>query len=439
MVFSDYEKSQYLKGLYQLARVEGSRIEQQLAAATARKLLTEYFPGNQLYFGMEEEQSVQRFQKPNGGIAILPYGESDPALSAVVASLESGDFDKRALAGYFYGILEGEKTGEDDRSLALWGLAALKEPVLIQLNEKLQEKDLAPGERIRLSMACADAGNGAVGLATFKELLAQYGEDLGTTMRIKVGKDQDEIIAATTQMALLAARLDRPEKAKLYQYILENKGTEILNNLEQVRILQYNLRYMDPAPVSFTYELNGQKVSKDLKGKDTFQLTLLPDDLEKIKFSQIKGRVGVLATYIRGFSASDITPQEGLTINRSYLAQGKQTNTFSRSDLVQVVLTYDIGDKAPAGRYEIVDILPAGLKYVNRPYLYEQKPARDLGYPSEVKGQKLTFPAYKGKGKLVYYARVASPGDFTAQTPLLSHMKSEQIAVLGSQERVLIK
>ena len=60
----------------------------------------------------------------------------------------------------------------------------------------------------------------------FNKVQEAYGEELGETLRMKVGSKQDDIILATAQMALLAARLDRPEKYGLYQYLLENPAAE---------------------------------------------------------------------------------------------------------------------------------------------------------------------------------------------------------------------
>ncbi|PKM85893.1 MAG: alpha-2-macroglobulin, partial [Firmicutes bacterium HGW-Firmicutes-12] len=403
LVFSDYEKSQYLRGIYQLAWQQGSRLEQQLASKIARHLLNVYFPDKNLYSGREDASNLLRYQQQDGGISILPYAESDLYLTALAASSASAEFDSRAMAGYFYRLLEDEEEKDEiDQSTVLWGLSALNEPILLQINEMLEANELAPAQSIKLALAMLDIGNGAVGKKIFEELLTEFGEDLGATMRINVGRDQDEIIEATTQMALLASRLDNTNKNKLYQYLLENHGEDILNSVEQGLMLQYNLQYMSTKPVSFTYELNGEKVSKTLKNREFLKLTVLPSDVASLKFSEISGKVGVVTAFTASYSAGDIPTQEALNVKRTYRVKKKETNTMERSDLVEVTIGYEIGDKAPAGSYEIVDVLPAGLKYVSRPYNRYEKPVKGLAYPTEVKGQKLTFTAHKGGEKIVY-------------------------------------
>jgi hypothetical protein len=240
-------------------------------------------------------------------------------------------------------------------------------------------------------------------------------------------------------MSLLAAAFNQPEKNKLLQYLLENYGTDMLNSLEKVQILKYNLRYMNPSQVSFSYELNGQKTTKSLKGQEVFQLTLLPEDLAKIKFSGVQGQVGIVSTYNKPYSAAEMPDQEGLKITRSYLVGKKATMALQRGDLVEVALTYEVGDKAPGGEYEIVDILPAGLRYLERPYNRGEVDYIRLSYPSEVKGQKLVFGVGKGKGALKYYARVISPGEFSAEPTLLSNVKASKIGILGTKNRIIIK
>ncbi len=441
IIFSDYEKGQYIRGLYQLGWNNGSRLEQKLASLESKKLLQQYFPEETSYFlEGEDHDSLLLYQKPDGGISILPYGESELALSAMVASTTPELFDNRALSGYFYRIMEGEGK-EDDRSMALMGLAALKEPVLLEINDYLQEKELEPGVQINLALALLDIGDGAYAQQLFQELLTIYGEDLGSVMRINVGRDQDEIIQATTQMALLASRLNQPEKNKLYQYLLENSGKDILNSVEQLQILKYNLKYMKPSPVSFTYELNGEKVNKQLENNELFKLTVLPEDLKNIKFSQVEGKVGMMSNYTLPIQGGETGNSEDLGISRSYVVNEVLTTNIDRTDLVKVVIKCTVGDKAPAGLYEIVDILPSGLTHISQPYNYFDygKNQSIWDYPSEVNGQKLVFLTGKGKQEITYLARVVSPGEFNCEAPVLSNINNNTIYTSGSKGRIVIE
>ncbi len=442
IVFTDYEKSQYLRGLSSLAYQGGSRLEQKLAAREAQKLLTQYYAesaGLDNHTDQGETEKLQTYQQADGGIAILPYAESEPALTALVASLGSPDFDYGAMTGYFYDLLETGKERGEDLTVALWGLGAIGEPVLLDIEAFLTEKELAPAQKVHLALAMLDIGNGATARQIYEELLEDYSENLGNTFRIRIGTNQDEIIAATSQIAMLAAKLDAPEKNKLYQYLLENQGQELLNNLEQLQVLQYQLRYLESEPVSFTYERNGKAEKVTLKGHETFALRVLPDELPQIKFSDINGKVGVMTVYSKPYSKLEIPVRNDLEVKRSYAVAGETGTTVQRGELVEVVLNYEVKDLAPGGRYEIVDILPAGLQYVPQPYQRVEKVARDFCYPSEVKGQKVSFHVGKAKDKIVYYARVISPGEFRAQGTLLSQVNNQDVCILGNEDRINIK
>lgn len=441
LVFSDYEKSQYLRGLYQLAWSNGSRLEQKIAAQEARQLLAQYFPDEQKYFDGIQEESLLHYQRPDGGIGILPYAESELALSALVAVGTTGIFDEKSLAGYFYRVLEGDNA-EDDKSLALLGLAALKEPVLIQINDYLKTGQLEPAVKVNLAAALLAIGDGAYAQTVYKELMQLYGQDLGASLRINAGSDQDDMITATTQMAVLAARLNQPEKNKLYQYLLDNPGKDILNTMEQLQILKYSLHYMTASPVSFTYELNGQKVVKRLNNTDVFKLYLQPHELGSIKFSQIEGKVGLIAEYTRPVAAGENGDARDLTVSRAYYVNDKKTTTLNRADLVKVVITYQIGDKAPDGMYEVVDVLPAGLAHISKPYNDYDQVKAIWDYPAEVNGQRLVFHSGKGRTdpiQITYYARVKTPGEYTGEAPVLSNISDNAIYTGGNADKIIIK
>jgi len=452
LVFSDYEKSLYLGGLYRLAWADGSRLEQKLAAYQAQKLLGEYFTeesqAEELAADAAEEQRfLTSYQQEDGGISILPYGSSDPALTAMVAVTAADLFDQGALKGYFYRLLEQQP--ELDRSLILLGLAALREPILPEIEDLLQSAELAPEVKINLALALLELGDGAQAKEIYQELLALYAEDLGSVIRINVGAGHDELLKATTQMAVLAARLDQPEKNKLYRYLLENNSKEFLNLVEQVLILQTNLKHLSTSPVSFTYELNGQKVKKELINNEIFKLTLLPEDLKDFQITQVDGQVGLVVAYDQPWQQGEPGLGEGLSISRSYVVNGQKVTTVDRTDLVEVVLEYNIGERVPSGIFEIVDVLPAGLAPVSRPADYSGQKYKDWDYPVEVNGQRLVFlvnvsqlnkdQLKENQNRIRYLARVVSAGEYVCEAPLLNQINNEEIFTFGQQGRLVIK
>lgn len=430
LIFSDYEKSQLLDGLYQLAWLGGGRLEHKIARREAGMLLERYFPEEAAGFTAERDEPLIRYQQRDGGIAILPYGASDPELSARVACSHVPDFDRRSLTAYFYQVLNNpsqQNTGE-----ALLGLAAMNEPVLNRISAELSNKSLNPAQRVQLAEALLEMGGGAQALQVYKELIGQYGEDLGAVMRIKTAGDQDDIIAATTQMALLAARLDQPEQYKLYQYVLENPGAEIVNSLEQMEILKSGLQRMNPQTVGCTVQAGGKETVMEMTGGETRQMVVPANQVSGMAFSQVKGKVGLVVRYSSSLG-QDAANSDDLSVEREYLVGSKKTTVLERGDLVKVVMRWRIGSRAPNGSYELTDILPAGLTYISKPYQYDIKPDElmRMGYPAEVKGQQITFLVGKRWNTLTYYARVITPGQFHTPAPALSHTNNSKVRTQG--------
>ncbi len=438
LVFTDYEKSKYLEGLYRLIWMDGGRLEQKLAGQEASQLLTEYFPEEAALVPLQAVAPVAEFQRPDGGMAILPYASSDLELSVLVACGFADRVDERALRGYLR--LKLDEEGQD-RSLALLGLAALDEPVLNAIRQELNGPGVSDQSRVNLAMGLLEIGDGAEASRVFRDIVNRYGEDLGGTLRIKVGKDQDDIVLATTRAGLLAARINQPEKIKLYQYLLENPGQDLVNDLEQVQMLRPLLSQMQPGEVSFSYSLDGKKISKRLSGGESFGLTVLPRTLSTLNFTEVQGQVGVSSTYSQTFSGGGIQPSGDLKISRQYQVNAATKTSWKRSDLVKVIIYFEVGSKAPGGIYEVVDILPAGLTYVSRPYDYgiDEGAFNWWSFPSEVKGNKLVFTVGKTSGTITYYARVSAPGEYVGSAPLISSVTSPAVFAQGIPERITIQ
>ncbi len=148
--------------------------------------------------------------------------------------------------------------------------------------------------------------------------------------------------------------------------------------------------------------------------------------MNKLKFSGIKGDITVLSSY-KGPLKEFMQQKNGLVgLKRTYAVNSKGSNNFNQSDLITVKLWPEFSEAAPDGYYEITDVLPCGLRYVEgRPYVDTRY------YPDEVNGQKVVFGIYYSKNShemlkdVVYFARAVSPGEFTADNAVIKHTTSD--------------
>lgn len=436
IVFTDQNRGRFYSTLARLSGAYGDRLDQKLARLVARALLSEYF-------GEEEDPETftsGNYQEPSGGLTLFPYSDADLALSANAAIVARDRFDQNALAQYFYKVLDDRNEGRERATIALSGLAALEEPVLVPIKRMLRVTDLSLTERLALTRGLALLGDIESSRAELQDILEDHGEKLDPFVRIKSGADQDDLLELTAQAAVVAAVTGEEHADGLFQYITRNATKDILLYLEQLAYMKSVLPRTTPQGVQFTYVLGGKRVTKQLEKGEIFRLELLPQERSDIRFEDIQGNVGVTTRYAVPVDQG-IRTDSTISVRREYQPHGRAiTREFSESDLVQVNLPYSLSDKALDGCYQVTDYLPAGLKIVSKPYsrgISDQ----NVWYPYEINGQRISFCVSKGSsGKPIrYYARVVSKGDFTAEGPIMQSLRSVGSFNLSDSTSVTIK
>jgi len=447
--FSDFNRNQALQGLAKLASQDDLRLEQRLASLIARQILTKKFSWPDWSLSDSEMQALKeeilRYQQNDGGIAILPYSESELEVSALAASCGREYFDQTALKAYFNSVLNSEEADLKERSLALWGSAALGVPVLSEVNALLTESEnregpLAGEIQLNLLLAKTFAGDGARTKNAAEIFVDQWTESLETARRAVIGETGEDVLKATARLAMLSQMLNLPEAKGLYQYVFDQQGVTDYYLLEQLVVLQARLK-QETVPAGFTYSLSGKKETVDLLKTPVYILTLTPEQLAEISFEDVKGEISVLSAYrVKGLPAGE-SLQAGLKIARSYKTAGKAAASLPVQGRSQVTLDYIIPADAPSGWYRIEDYLPAGLRYVS---LAENNNSGQNGpWLLQENGNRLVFVIYKKdkevKGTLNYYVRVAMPGTYRCEAPFMTHSKLANIFAVGSESKLHIR
>ncbi|MEW6662398.1 MAG: alpha-2-macroglobulin family protein [Bacillota bacterium] len=432
LAFSDYLTSQSLQSLTRLKYTWGSRLEQRLARELGGNWLAAYF--------QEKPQSSDfkpsLYQTPRGGLAILPYSDNDLELSAKMARLLQDKVDALALARYLEGILDDQKSDRSQAITALYGLAALGQPVLNEINLALAQPELTLKEKLYLILALAELGDAERARPLLAAILANA-EQIGPYARLKTGKDQEDILEPTALAAVAAIKLQEPAAYPLIKYVEANPSKYILTLAEQLLFWEEALRQKPEQPAAFTYSLHGKTEKKELQPGEVFTLVLTPQQMETLRVLSVEGQVGAVVSFQAPFKADPSMQSPDVRVAREYQVLGRAGQTPKAGDIVVVTLKYSIGDQAPAGLYEINDFLPAGLKAIERPY--ERGLVDFWQYPTEVYGQKVSFNVTKGQHHVKYYARVINPGQFTADHAVVRHSVSGQVFGLSTRNQVLVK
>jgi hypothetical protein len=424
LVFYNEDSSALYRELHRLYWDNwGVRLDQVLARKTAGKLLQNYF--NEDSYG-NDDPDLSEYQTDDGGLALLTYDSSSPELSAKMCSLAADGIDRGALSFYFRSIVENDESAPEDVIYAYWGLAALKEPVLLDIRSILNDESLDLKSKLVLGAALADAGDhqGAAGI--LKDALESSGTITDTFAWIN-SASRDESIENTALCTLIALKTNDPDKMKLFDYITSNSTSTLLVNMERMIFVT---NYIKDASLvnSFTYELDGVKKNVELQKGSSFRLTLTPEKLAAVKFSNITGKIKAASSYTVPVSEHMKNGSGIVGISRIYEHKDKAgaAADFKRSEIVKVTLTLDIDENAPDGYYEITDILPAGLKYMSAVYTGDGI-NNYWFYPKEATGQKVVFGYHYDKSakfrpnKIEYYARAVSPGSYTADSAAVRH------------------
>lgn len=442
VTFTDRGRGQYLSDLVGLRHPSGDRIEKLVAQQEARRLLDTYFAD--LDFGGSSDFDPLQYQRQDGGIAILPYAESSLETTAKVLPYILEDIDQNALKNYLYSQLADE--GAANKPCALYGLALLQEPVLTDLNNHAAREGLPTKDAVYIALGLCAFGETEAAASLYNSRIAPYLQSMEPYWRVNTGADQDDILAATSFAALLAAKLGAPERDGLYRYCVRNYTQDELINLENVTYIAEEIGKKPESSGRVTYSLFGQTYTADLKNRDSYTLRLPAQNAGVFQVLEVEGDVGAVSVFKKPLDAGVASDPE-VTVRRRYYKANTQTSasTFAQGDLVRVQLWVDYSAKALDGSYAVTDTLPAGLAYVNNSAKIEETDGFGFGCRryARTEGQTVTFYDYNGrfdKGVLYYYyARVISPGEFTAEGTLVQNMTAKGSISYGQNDTITIE
>jgi hypothetical protein len=433
IAFSDHERGRYFGMLQQLTWGYGDRLDQMLARDVAAELLATFYDDIEVR-GEPFEASI--YQTPEGGIALFPYADQDLTLSARAAAVAPDRFGSAALMRHFLGVLQDRGETRERQVIALYGLAALGEPVLVPLQTLLKETDFTWRERLYAGLALVEVGDDTNAGAVYQGLIDDYGESTSPTYRLRVGEDQDDILEATSLAAILAAGLGDMRAPQLFDYTAENYTEDILVELEQISYLAKALPRLSSAPVRFAYTIDGERTEVALRRGESRTVQLTPEQLASLRLEPIEGAAGVASFYTGPIDPASVDVDPDVTVTRRY---GTDPAALHEGELVQIILSAEFGPQALDGCYQLTDLLPSGLRPVVRPYAWGLSPGSN--YPYRIDGQRVSFcvsdaPSNQGA---TYWARVVSTGEYTAEPALIQSMQSAQSINFSAADRMIIR
>ncbi len=447
VIFADAGRARYLSDIINLTYGSRMRLETALAGSEAAALTEKYFPDYSDYL-TETGCDISKYQKSDGGMAILPYAASDIKATAQIMPLIANNhsIDKDKLINYLDKKAESGSAAE--KAQALYGLAVLGESVETQLGAAAAGASNDTEANIYVALAYAELGNTDAAAKIYDAKLAPLMEKTEPYCRLKVSDDTDEIIDMTGACMNLAAALGRDEAEGMFLYCEKNHSKEFVTAAYEIIYIANAMEKTTAETGSVTYSLYGESATKEFGTENCgsgFVVSVPATAMDRLSVNSVKG--SVKAVVISQTEASKISSADNyVTVKRKYYKKGALTasNTFSQGDIVKVNVWVDYSKNALKGAYTVTDYLPAGLAYVDDSAITGGRAYDDDAmWWCENDGNKVEFYDYcttPGKGRLyTYYARVVSPGTFNAEGATVQSAESAKAVYSGTADKLTIK
>ncbi len=470
VTFIDAGRGRFYPLLQRLAFAPGERVDQALARVLARDLLREYFDESLPNEPFRPQSYVVQRMPPRPapgspppqsfrnwtGIAILPVAEPDLVVTARVAALAPDLFGRDTLRTSLEAVVNDRGETPERYAIALYGLAALGDPVLLSLQSLAgQQADLGWRGRLYLALAFQSAGDDAAAASLLDVLIADHDEDAPPYRRLRVGADEDDVLEATSLAAVLASALGDPRADAYLRYVQAHYTQDILVSLEELSYVKAAVEKTPAGRVRFDYVLDGRRETVTLDKGAARSLSLTAEQLRGLRVERIDGKLAASTMFLAPLATGgeDVSPD--LTVARTYLvatpgaapaapavvrvtmpdASTRPAQLIPENALVQVVIDVKFGPQAPDGTFVLTDVLPSGLKPVTSPFFITggdylppaALPGRGLRFPIAIEGQRVTFCVSRNVSQVIYYARPTARGDFVVEPALVSHSRAPSV------------
>lgn len=444
ITFMDLGRGQFLNDLIRMRRVwdSGARIEGLVAKREATAHIRTYFPEVDL-FGEAGNFHVADYQTENGGIAILPYAEADLQATVALIPFVQADVNLPALRGYLQEI--ADITTTENRMLALYGLALLGEPVLLELQRYAALPELSIRDAAYVALGLAAMGETYTARGLYDRSIAPHIQQVAPYYRVNTGGGDGDTVDTTSITALLAAQLGMPESMGLHNYAARNRPENPLMHLERLAFIIHEMAHHTDTTASITYTLFGETVTRELDHGGQFTLRIPTQRMGEFNLTAVNGEVGAVSI-LRTPLEDTASVEGGISIRREFFRAGttEPVTSFAQGDLIRVQITVEYDTSAVSGAYVITDFLPAGLVHVaNSARFGDRDSTTGWWAHAATEGQRITFFDYNSSrthtNTYYFYARAINPGTFRAEGAMIQNLDARGVLVIGEDTMVVIE
>lgn len=423
--FADAQYGSYFEAAQQLLQGYGGRADRRVAAIAAKRSMLRFVEEKDRWFldGISEDISGflvqdQRFWRT--GVALHAYDTPDPELTAKTLALLGGEAagagDMEEMKGYLRFIIENPGPGEGwedlhttpaQRAAAMTGLAALGEPVLLEIRERLKTPALLENaEKLYLCAALALLGDQAGAKAVFDGEILPAMQWAGEYLRFPA-QGEDEGMRLSSLALFAAAAMGHEHTEAIARSLLAGSSTFYDPSLELAMYVR-QFRPVHTGAAEVQYKKNGKIQRLALGQRAVRYLSFMEEDLAGGDLRATRGSVAA-TLYYTGTSADYVSPGTLGQSGEQLVGITREARPASAMDAVKfrmdaaeslgglytVKLTLTFAAGAPLGIYELSERIPSPLRFNSYEYDNVGAQRTSSGVWMERERQNLRFTIYR--------------------------------------------
>ncbi len=410
-----------------LAETNSLRSDARVAASLARELLRTGYNEQQKEKDGASLLDIQTAEE--GGIHLLPYGSSEVPLSAQIALTKPDAVDAWQLRAYLAGALVHGAT-RLERLQAMAGLAALRAPVVLDLQQAASLSDRTPQETLAVIEGLVSVGDieraGQLMRGLLETSVLRDGQRF-----IRIGAEASpETYEATAEAAALAERLLLPQAAQLNAFVEHTWSAEAFPVLAKVRYLTFRLQHIPAQDGALQWTDGLRTETIQLKETPLKTIVLSPDQQRQFRVLSVSGPVTL--TYVRSVAGLP-TKNPSLSLTRRYDA-GKSLDQLTEGDEVTISFQPRFATSSLDGCAVIQDDLPANLLPLSQSTLEKRAP---LFFQSNL----VSFLVCKSDAEqdISYRAKVIARGTYRSEPAVLQRIDTPSVATYSSDQTIVVR
>ncbi len=407
----DVEKAFWQKAMARLKSNAGSRVDQVLG-----QYLAEEFYSTGAWMDRDSlDYSVIRSYMDYDGVKLQQdYDYSDLRVSAKLAAVAPEFCDQEELRYSFERYLNDRYAARVDVLIAYFGLAALGEPVLNDLQTiYVTQSDLSAEEAAYLALGFAYSGDYNTAQYVFdthlKELLVT---EEGVTYAALDGSVEEDLTGCCT---LLSNRLGLEYSEGLISFIINTDTEYTLLNLELISYLNDHVSDLTGANKVTITTGDGRNETYTYQRIGELVLTLSPAQASNVRVVNIEGRSAVSYAYSG-------TVEDLQKIGEAHGSVGAEIpNELSVGEVQEITLEILVPENYELPMLDLV--LPAGLRFESGSVFAGEW---EYAIVPEFDRKRINIPLTFGNNTVSVWVRGAMPGSYEMEPVVVTNAADNQ-------------